>query len=479
MSQVESDVLKERLKKLEFWKQREVDPYGGRFFPKERIADVLSGYEEAKKVRVAGRVMAMRLHGKSVFADLRDETGKIQLYTKLDDLGEKRFGEFQMLDVGDVVGAEGAVFKSRTGEITLKIETFTILSKILQVLPEKWHGLKDVEIRYRRRYVDLIVNEDVRKVFRARSEIIGGIRSFLNEAGFMEVETPMMQPIPGGARAKPFKTFHESLNTELFLRVAPELYLKRLLVGGFEKVYEINRNFRNEGLSVRHNPEFTMLELYQSYGDLRDMMDITEEMISSLVKKACAEAVIPFGELTIDFRRPWRRLSFYDALREKTGVDWRAADPRAEAKRLGLAVDAKTEEADILEMLFDTYVEPELIHPTFITDYPLCLSPLAKRKEGENAVADRFELFVAHFELANAFSELNDPLEQRKRFEAQKKMIGEHKEIDEDFLLALEYGMPPAGGLGVGIDRLVMLLTNQHSIRDVLLFPQMRPEKNA
>ena len=479
MTENESEILKDRLKKMESWQTQGVDPYGARFLPKTSIAELVQNYEEGRKIIIAGRIMAKRVHGKSAFADLRDETGKIQLYTKLDDLGQAGFDQFLNLDVGDIIGVEGGLFKSRTGELTIRIEKFILLSKILQVLPEKWHGLKDVETRYRRRYVDLIVNEEVRKCFKLRSEIIRSIRNFLDNAGFMEVETPMMQPIPGGARAKPFKTFHEALNAELYLRVAPELYLKRLLVGGFEKVYEINRNFRNEGLSVRHNPEFTMLELYQSYADLRDMMDITEELISGLVSKIHGTEEIPYGEKTLNFKRPWKRLSFYDALKEKTGVDWRTADIRGEAKKLKLPLEEPCEEADILDALFDKYLEPELTSPTFVVDYPLVISPLAKRKKEDPAVADRFELFIAHMELANAFSELNDPVEQRKRFDEQKKMIGEHKTIDEDFLMALEYGMPPAGGLGIGIDRLVMLLTNQHSIRDVVLFPQLRPEKES
>ncbi len=477
MTENEPDILKDRLKKLERWQGQGVEPYGARFLPKENIADLIQNYVEGRKIKITGRIMARRIHGKSSFADLRDETGKIQIYTKLDDLGQAGFDQFLNLDVGDIIGVEGGLFKSRTGELTIRIERFVLLSKILQVLPEKWHGLKDVETRYRRRYVDLIVNEDVKKCFRQRSEIIRHIRNFLDSTGFMEVETPMMQPIPGGARAKPFKTYHEALEAELYLRVAPELYLKRLLVGGFEKVYEINRNFRNEGLSVRHNPEFTMLELYQSYADLRDMMEITEELISGLVKKIHGTEEIPYGEKTLNFKRPWKRLSFYDALREKTGVEWRRADIRAEAKKLRLPLEDPCEEADILDTLFDTLIEPELVNPTFVVDYPLLISPLAKQKKEDPAVADRFELFIAHMELANAFSELNDPIEQRKRFEEQKKIIGEHKAIDEDFLMALEYGMPPAGGLGIGIDRLVMLLTNQHSIRDVVLFPQLRPEK--
>lgn len=478
MSEFETDLFKERTKKLELWNQAGGSPYGERYLPKDRIADLITGFEEGKKVRVAGRLVAFRVHGKSVFGNLQDESGKIQIYTKLDDLGPERFELFLKLDMGDILGVEGGLFKSRTGELTVRIDQYRLLSKILQVLPEKWHGLKDVEIRYRRRYVDLIVNEEVRKSFRARSGIVRAIRNFLDERGFMEVETPMMQPIPGGARAKPFKTHHEALDTDLYLRVAPELYLKRLLVGGFEKVYEINRNFRNEGLSVRHNPEFTMLELYQSYADLTDMMDITEQMITRLAETLHGGFELPYGERTLQFKSPWKRIPFYDALRDKSGIEWRGADIKREAKKLDIPMDGVEEEADILNEVFGALVEPGLTDPTFITDYPLILSPLAKQKPGDDASADRFELFIANMEVANAFSELNDPVEQRKRFEAQRKMIGEHKEIDEDFLLALEYGMPPAGGLGIGIDRLVMLLTNQHSIRDVVLFPQLRPLKD-
>lgn len=478
MSENESEIIKDRHKKLEAWRKEGIDAYGERFLPKDRLIDLAEHFEEGKKVRVAGRLVGRRVHGKSSFVDIKDESGKIQIYTKVDDLGQAQFEQFLRLDVGDIIGVEGGLFKSRTGEITIKIDRFFLLSKILQVLPEKWHGLRDIEIRYRRRYLDLLVNDEVSKSFRLRSEIIKCTRAFLDGAGFMEVETPMMQSIPGGARAKPFKTYHESLGTELYLRVAPELYLKRLLVGGFEKVYEINRNFRNEGLSVRHNPEFTMLELYQSFADLRDMMEITEQLITHLIEKLHGKDEIPYGEETLNFKKPWKRISFYDALQEKTKIDWRKAQIRKEAEKLGLAVESGIEEADILNNLFDTYVEPELKNPTFITDYPIGMSPLAKRKKEDPGVADRFELFVAHMELANAFSELNDPLEQRKRFEEQKEMIGEHKEIDEDFLLALEYGMPPAGGLGIGMDRLVMLLTNQHSIRDVVLFPQLRPLGN-
>src|SRR3989338_6978179 len=475
----DSEHVRERKAKREACLKQGTAPYGERFLPIESLQAVLDRFEEGRKVRIAGRLMARRSHGKSTFCDLKDETARIQIYAKQETLSPEGYEQFSNLDLGDIVGFEGSLFTSKMGERTAKIEKFTLLSKILQVLPEKWHGLKDVETRYRQRSVDLMVNDEVLQAFRRRSQIVRQIRQFLDERGFLEVETPMMQPIPGGARAKPFVTHHEALGMDLYLRVAPELYLKRLLVGGMEKIYEINRNFRNEGLSVRHNPEFTMLELYQAYADLRDMMDITEDLISGLVSKIHGPEEIPYGEKTLNFKRPWKRLSFYDALKEKTGVDWRTADIRGEANKLKLPLEEPCEEADILDALFDKYLEPELTSPTFVVDYPLVISPLAKRKKEDPAVADRFELFISHMELVNAFSELNDPVEQRKRFDEQKKMIGEHKTIDEDFLMALEYGMPPAGGLGIGIDRLVMLLTNQHSIRDVVLFPQLRPEKES
>jgi len=472
-----NEILKERLEKIKSFREKNLEIYGGRFLPKLSISEILEHFEEGKKVRIAGRLMAIRSHGKSSFGDLKDQTGRVQVYLKLDAVGEENYQLFQKLDLGDVLGVEGALFTSKTGEKSVKVESFKLLSKIVQILPEKWHGLKDVEIRYRRRYLDLIVNDEVRQTFKMRSDIIRSTRHFLDNKGFMEVETPMMQQIPGGAKAEPFKTHHRALHLDLFLRVAPELYLKRLLVGGFEKVYEINRNFRNEGISVKHNPEFTMLELYQSYADLSDMMDITEEMMTHLVKEIREKESIPYGDGELNFARPWKRIGFYDALREKTGVDWRSCNNlRKEAERLKVKLESNYDDVDILNEVFDEFVEPELVNPTFVVDYPLIMSPLAKRKPGTTDLVERFELFVAHMELANAFSELNDPEDQRNRFLRQKEMLGEHKQLDEDFLLALEYGMPPAGGLGIGIDRLVMLLTNQHSIRDVILFPQLKPE---
>lgn len=451
--------------------------YGSRFQPVESIQSVRQEFQEGRLVRLAGRIMARRKMGKSVFADLKDQDAKIQLYGKKDVLGEDAFLDFAGVGIGDILGVEGDLFLSRTGEMTVRVTRFERLSAIMKTLPEKWHGLKDVETRYRHRYVDLIVNDDVRRTFQKRSRIIRDIRRFLDDRGFMEVETPMMQPIPGGARAKPFVTHHNTLHTDLYLRVAPELYLKRLLVGGFERVYEINRNFRNEGISIRHNPEFTMLELYQAYADYNDMMAITEELCSSLVRGLYGSDEIPYGDRTLNFKTPWKRLGFYDALKEKTGVDFREAGVRQAAEKIGFPFDPKAEDVDILNDIFGEKVECDLWDPTFIVDYPTVMTPLAKAREDDPELVYRFELFIARMEVANAFSELNDPRVQRQRLEAQKEMIGEHKVLDEDFLMALEYGMPSAGGLGIGIDRLVMLLTDQKSIRDVILFPQMKPEK--
>ncbi|MBU3759917.1 MAG: lysine--tRNA ligase [Candidatus Omnitrophica bacterium] len=456
--------------------EKTLTPYGGRYLPKEDLTSVIQSFQEGKKVRSAGRLMAKRIMGKSTFFDLKDESARMQLYVKKDTVGESLYDEITALSIGDIVGIEGELFTSKAGEKTIRVESLKLLSKIVRTLPEKWHGLKDVETRYRQRYVDLIVNDEVRGVFKARSRITREIRRFLDERGFMEVETPMMQAIPGGARAKPFVTHHNSLGIDLFLRVAPELYLKRLLVGGFEKVYEINRNFRNEGISIRHNPEFTMLELYQAFADYEDMMNITEELISGLVFALHGTYEIPYGDRVINYARPWKRVRFYDALLEKTGIDFKNCDVRKAARGLHVAFSDKDEEIDVLNEVFGEKVEASLWDPTFVIDYPTVMTPLAKARDDDPSLVYRFELFCARMEIANAFSELNDPHIQRERLESQRQMIGEHKEIDEDFLTALEYAMPSAGGLGIGIDRLVMLLTNQNSIRDVILFPQLKPE---
>ncbi len=453
--------------------------YGHRFLPKDSLAEICANFQEGRSVRVAGRLMTRRDMGKSAFADLKDEGARMQIYAKKDILGEESYKFFTGLSLGDIIGLEGELFKSKTGEPTIKIGKFERLSKIVRTLPEKWHGLKDVETRYRQRYVDLISNDEVRATFKARSRIIREIRAFLDQRDFMEVETPMMQPLAGGARAKPFVTHHHTLHTDLFLRVAPELYLKRLLVGGFEKVYEINRNFRNEGISVRHNPEFTMMELYQSYADYEDMMNITEELTHHLVTMLYGKDEIPYGDKILNFKRPWKRISFYGALEAATGMDFRKVNVRDAAKKLYVEVADNMEDIDILNEIFGEKVEKDFWDPVFVTDYPTVMTPLAKAKDEDPELVYRFELFVAKMEIANAFSELNDPAIQRERLIEQKELIGESKEVDEDFLMALEYGMPPAGGLGIGIDRLVMLLTNQASIRDVILFPQLKPEKKA
>ncbi len=453
--------------------------YGHRFLPKDSLEEIRANFKEGRRVRVAGRLMTRRDMGKSAFADLKDEGARMQIYAKKDILGDESYKVFTGLSLGDIIGLEGELFNSKTGEPTIKIEKFERLSKIVRTLPEKWHGLKDVETRYRHRYVDLISNDEVRATFKARSRIIREIRAFLDKKDFMEVETPMMQPLAGGARAKPFVTHHHTLHTDLFLRVAPELYLKRLLVGGFEKVYEINRNFRNEGISVRHNPEFTMMELYQAYADYEDMMHTTEELTHHLVTMLYGKEEIPYGDRTLNFKRPWKRVSFYGALEAATGMDFRKVNVREAAKKLHVEFTEKMDDIDVLNEIFGEKVEKDLWDPTFVIDYPTVMTPLARAKTEDPELVYRFELFVAKMEIANAFSELNDPSIQRQRFIEQKGLIGESKEIDEDFLTALEYGMPPAGGLGIGIDRLVMLLTNQASIRDVILFPQLKPEKKT
>jgi len=468
----------ERLVKAQDFDQQGIYPYGSRYPDTESITSIRDRFKEGESAVLAGRIMIIRSHGKSAFADIQDQTGRIQLYFKKDIIGEESYDVFKKCDMGDIFGIKGELFKSRTGELSVKVAEFTLLSKILSTLPEKWHGLKDVELRSRRRYLDLIANESAREVFKKRSVIIRRMREMLDAKGFMEVETPMMQPMAGGAKAEPFVTHHNTLHMDLFLRIAPELYLKRLLVGGFEKVYEINRSFRNEGISIKHNPEFTMMELYQAYADYNDMMNITEELISTLVKEVSGKDTVPYGEREINFKGPWKRISFYGALQEKTGVDWQKCDMRVEAKKLNIRLQDDLKETDILNEVFGEVVEKDLIDPTFVIDYPLFMSPLAKQKADSPDLVDRFELFINGMEVANAYSELNDPEEQRKRFKAQAEELG-NNEIDDDYCLALSYGMPPAGGLGIGIDRLVMLLTNSHSIRDVILFPQLRPEQGT
>lgn len=473
-----NEIIKERLNKLQALKDKGINPYGGKYSKSCDIKELSQNFEEGKETNIAGRIMAIRSHGKSSFIDIKDSTGRIQGYVKSDTLaGEGRL-VFENLDIGDIVGLKGKTFKTRTGEPTINVSEITVLSKSVRPLPEKWHGLKDVEIRYRQRYLDLISNKGVKEIFELRSRLISHIRVFLDGKGFLEVETPMMQPIPGGAAAEPFKTHHKALGIDLYLRIAPELYLKRLLVGGFEKVYEINRNFRNEGISPRHNPEFTMLEVYAAYANYKDMMELTQGLILDVAKYLFGKYQIPYKDGEIDLSPPWAELTFREAIIKYAGIDYKAEkDIRGVAKRLGLAIEEARLDEEVANKIFEKYAEPKLISPTFVVDYPARLCPLSKKKPNEPDLAERFELFIGGQELANAYSELNDPLDQKARLEEQAQDDVEAKMVDEDFVRALEYGMPPAGGLGIGIDRLTMLFANRDSIKDVILFPQMKPEQ--
>jgi len=476
-----SHLPEERLNKLEKIRALGIDPFGGRYDGTRPLAEVAASFREDAEVpaKSAGRITAMRKHGKTAFLDLRDQTGRLQVYLRQNDLGPEVFERLDLLDLGDIIGAEGKLFKTRTGEVTVHAEKFEILTKALLPLPEKWHGLRDVELRYRQRYLDLISNPEVMGTFLTRTKIIARIRSFLTERGFLEVETPMMQPQAGGAAARPFITHHNALNIDLFLRIAPELYLKRLLVGGMEKVFEINRNFRNEGIDIRHNPEFTMMEVYQAYGDYRAMMDLTEELIGGLITELALGETIAYDGRTVRLTRPWRRATYRELFETHVGVplqDREAVVRRAKELNLETADEGHF---DVASELFETLVEPTLVDPTFVIDYPTALCPLTKARRDDPAYAERFELYIASMELANAYTELNDPLEQRKRFRKQLELaVTDMGELDEDFLTALEHGMPPAGGLGIGIDRLVMVLTGRRSIRDVILFPLLRPTRH-
>jgi len=482
MSSPEEQLIQERRGKLSQWIKKRGTPYWEKFLPdcqieriREKFSRIGSSEKTGVKVKIAGRIMGLRSHGKAIFMDLKDATGKIQLYARKDLLNED-FELLSLIDVGDILGVEGEIFKTRTGELTVEINHFKLLAKSFRPLPEKWHGLQDVEIRYRKRWLDLLVNPRIREVFITRRRIIKTIREFLDHRGFVEVETPIMQPVPGGATARPFKTYHNALARDFYLRIAPELYLKKLVVGGLEKVYELNKNFRNEGIDRFHNPEFTMLEVYEAYRDYLYMMDLTQELLCEIIQKVIGNFQIEYGGEKIDFTPPWKKITFRDALREIGGVDvdWQNEKNLKEvAREKGLEVDKLTR-SQILEHLLDKKVVPFLIQPTIVYDYPLETAPLAKRKKEDPSLVERFELFVAGQELANAYSELNDPLEQRERF----KVSADERFIDEDFLEALEYGMPPTGGLGVGIDRLVMLFTGSASIREVILFPQLRPKQD-
>ena len=475
-----NEFVQQRIDKLNALKEIGVEAYGRRFAKSQDIEALVKDAKEGTKVETAGRITALREHGKSAFLDLKDATGKIQVYVKANTIGPDVFSNiFKRLDIGDILGARGELFKTRTGEITINAQEITVLAKGLRPLPEKWHGLKDVEIRYRQRYVDLIVNEDVRKVFKLRAAIISKIRQFLDEKGFLEVETPMMHSLAGGAAGEPFKTHHKALDIDLFLRLAPELHLKKLLVGGFDKVYELNRNFRNEGISIRHNPEFTMVEIYEAYSDCEGMMRLTEGIFSHVAKEVLGTSKIRFKDQDIDLSGPWPRWSFAEEIKKRFDIN--PDDPAKEwikkLKRKGMDFKGKDiTRSQIVNITSEMLAPQTKDKPIFVVDLFAELCPLAKRKKDNPLLTDRFELFMGGMEIANAYSELNDPIEQEKRFNDQ--LVGQEgvKNIDEDFVRALEYGMPPAGGLGIGIDRLVMLLANQPSIRDVILFPQLKPE---
>lgn len=484
--------IRERLKKLEDLSRDGIDPYPSTFPVTHHAGDLVSRYgagddatlAAAEPVALGGRVLSLRGHGKASFAHIKDQTGKIQIYVRQDAVGESAYGLFQRVDVGDFLGVRGRLFRTKTGELTVQAESLTLLAKSLRPLPDKWHGLSDVEVRYRQRYVDLIANPPVVELFRRRARIVAEIRRFFDARSFLEVETPMMHPIPGGAAARPFVTHHNALNLSLYLRIAPELHLKRCVVGGLERVYEINRNFRNEGLSTQHNPEFTMLEFYQAYADYQDLMVLTEELLLQLVRAVCGSDTITYQGREICFAPPWPRLSLEEALVKLGGLspqEVRTADAlRTAAEASGVAVKPTWGWGKLLVELFEARVEEKLVPPTFITDFPAELSPLAKARTDDPRYAQRFELYVAGLELANAYTELNDPREQRRRLEAQAEARAAGDEeahcMDDDFLRALEYGLPPTAGEGIGIDRLVMLLTDAPSIRDVILFPLLRPE---
>ncbi|MCX8026316.1 MAG: lysine--tRNA ligase [Thermodesulfovibrionales bacterium] len=487
-----NEQTEQRLKKLQELREIDLDPYKQTFNPEHRARDLIDSFSNHSKeelerqdiqVSVAGRIIALRDFGKASFAHIQDSTGKIQIYIKRDILAED-FSIVKKIDIGDQIGVKGRLFRTKTNELTIEVKNLVILTKCLYPLPEKWHGLKDIELRYRQRYLDLIVNPEVKEIFAKRSAIIKAIRDFLEAKDFIEVETPMMHLIPGGATARPFKTHHNALDIDLFLRIAPELYLKRLLVGGYEKVFEINKNFRNEGISTKHNPEFTMMEFYVAYKDYNFLMEFTEELITSVAMKVIGSLKIPYDDVVLDFTPPWNRIPMLEALIE-AGVpesilnDSEMASTWAKQKGIDIPKDASL--GKIIDEIFKEIVEPNLIQPTFIIDYPVELSPLAKKKPDNPQLVERFELFIAGREIANAFSELNDPIDQRQRFQKQveAKMRGDEEahEMDEDFVRALEYGMPPAAGEGIGIDRLVMLFTNSKSIRDVILFPLLKPER--
>lgn len=481
-------LMADRMTKLEALQERGLNPYPSRFRVKDSISDLRMRFddesteklEEMKAdVRVGGRLLAVRSQGKVVFADLSDGATKIQLFFRKNDLDEATWELIKLLDLGDFLGVEGLIFRTRMGELSIRVARMEVLAKSLRPMPEKHKGLSDRELRARQRYLDLLANAESRRVFDMRSRIVAGIRSFLQDHDFLEVETPMMQPIPGGASARPFKTHHNTLDIDLYLRIAPELFLKRLIIGGFERVFELNRNFRNEGISTRHNPEFTMLEFYWAYADYELLMDFTEEMLTGLARDVVGSEQVQWGEHEIDFSRPWRRLSLREAIFEYSDLTEDDLSDRASmeaaARKVGVERIEERSDGKLLAEIYEMTAETKLINPTFITHFPRDISPLAKSTPEDPDVVERFELFIGGLEVANAYTELNDPIEQRRRLQAQAEAGG--GTLDEDFVLAMEHGMPPTGGEGIGIDRLVMLLTGCTSIRDVILFPTLRPRE--
>lgn len=481
-----NEILLVRRQKLKELQQSGKDPFKiVKYDVTHRSNEIIENFDEmdGKRVSAAGRIMSKRGMGKASFCDIQDRGGKIQIYVRIDDLGTEAYEEFKKYDIGDIVGVEGVVFRTHKGEISIRAEKITMLAKSLKPLPEKWHGLKDVDLRYRQRYLDLIMNPDVRKTFVLRSKIIKEIRKFLDERDFLEVDTPMLNTIQGGAAARPFITHHNALDLDLYLRIAPELYLKRLIVGGFEKVYEMGRMFRNEGISVKHNPEFTMMEVYEAYTDYNGMMELTEELISTVAKNVLGTTKIVYQGQEIDLTTPWKRMTMRDAVLEYTGIDFDSIktdeEARAAARAKNIDVGGKLTKGEVMNLVFEELVEEHLIQPTFIIDYPVEVSPLTKRKADRPELTERFELFIYGREMANAYSELNDPIDQKERFlqQVRKREEGDEEAsmMDDDFINALEYGMPPTGGLGIGVDRLIMLLTDSYSIRDILLFPTMKP----
>ncbi len=484
-----SELLKVRRDKLSELCADNRDPFKITKFDRDSTsAKIKDNYDEleGKRVSIAGRIMSKRGMGKVCFCHVADIDGQIQLFVKKDMLGDEEYARFKKYDIGDIVGASGEVFKTNTGEISIRPDKITLLSKSLLPLPEKFHGLTDPDLKYRQRYVDLIMNQDVKNTFIARSKIVRCIREFMDNRGFLEVETPVLNTIPGGAAARPFVTHHNALDIDMYMRIATELHLKRLIVGGLERVYEIGRIFRNEGMDTRHNPEFTTIEIYEAYADYHDVMDLTEELIRYCAREVCGTEQITYQGVEIDLSH-FERLTMIDAVKKYSGVDFNEIKTDEEAQKIAkehnLELEpAKDSRGDIINLFFEEYVEEKLVQPTFIMDYPVEVSPLAKRKPDQPELTERFEVFITSREMGNAFSELNDPIDQRKRFEHQAKLRAagddEANMVDEDFLTALEYGMPPTGGLGIGVDRLVMLLTDSYSIRDVLLFPTMKPLEN-